>query len=337
MAITLSRIRAVPPEVAFAAMLAAVTLGLSALFGLPFVLPGRDTTQFIGIHYFVPLLAILVWYGCCALFGERDRLGKLGVMLVCYAVVMWLHFTLKLWAHLINPRLFDSMFWSIDLQFRPVIDFCKATHGFLAGYVPDIDGLYLIGFIAMFFISFCFHAVKSPDIFRKLLLAAILFQGLGGLAYLVMPALGPFIYERGANMLVSQAQAGMLGAYRDMMAGGAGWLSINGSRNLAAGLAAMPSLHAGGSFLFLWFAWRYERPLLILYVPLFAFICVEAIASRWHYLIDLPVGILLARACIALAFRIDGRDDPRPDVGAAIPLFRSIWLAKLRRSRPANG
>lgn len=125
-----------------------------------------------------------------------------------------------------------------------------------------------------------------------------------------MPALGPFIYERGANPAVSEIQAEMLAIYHQIATGGPAWVAANGSSVLATGLGAMPSLHAGGSFLFLWFAWRYERPLLVLYVPLFTFICVEAIASRWHYLIDLPMGILLARGCIALAFRFDRLPNP---------------------------
>ena len=306
-------------------MLAFFTLSLSAVFRLPLVLPERDTTQFVGIHYFVPLIAVFLWYGCCALFGQRERLGKLAVALLCYGIVMWLHFTLKLWAHLINPHLFDPLLWSIDARFEPIVIGCMTIHRFLQGYVPNIDGLYLVGFVAMFFISFCVHAVLSPGAFRKLLLAAILFQGLGGIAYLIMPALGPFIYQHGANATISQTQAAMLGAYRQMIATGPAWLSVNGSQDLAAGIGAMPSLHAGGAFLFLWFAWRYERPLLVIYVPLFAFICVEAIASRWHYLVDLPMGILLARSCIALAFRIDRSSHASAELHTAAIVAESAW------------
>jgi len=303
-------VRSVPAEVWFAAVLSAVTIAFSVIFGLPFVMPGRDTTTFVGIHYFVPLIAIFFWYACCALLGQRDRLGQLTIAMASYGIVMWLHFTLKLWAHLINPHLYDDLFWSIGRPFRPIIEACMAIHRVLAGFLPDLATLYLVGFIAMFVISFCVYAVAAPAVFRKLLLAAIFFQGLGGLSYLVMPALGPFVFERGASLPITEIQAGMLSIHHQMIAGGPQFVSMNGSQILATGLGAMPSLHAGGSFLFLWFAWRYERPLLVLYIPLFAFICVEAIASRWHYVIDLPVGILLARGCIALAFRFERDSAP---------------------------
>jgi len=175
-----ARVSAVPAEIWFAGMLGILVVAFSILFGLPFIMPGRDTTAFVGIHYFVPLIAILIWYACCALCGQRDRLGRLTIALLSYGIVMWFHFTLKLWAHLINPRLYDALLWSIDGYFRPVVDVCMAIHNVLAAYLPDLGSLYLLGFIAMFFISFCLHAVASPGAFRKLLLAAILFQGLGG-------------------------------------------------------------------------------------------------------------------------------------------------------------
>ena len=56
----------------------------------------------------------------------------------------------------------------------------------------------------------------------------------------------------------------------------------------------MPSLHAGGSFLFLLFALRHDRRLVWIMLPLWAFISVDAIANRWHYLVDLPAGMVLA-------------------------------------------
>ena len=76
---------------------------------------------------------------------------------------------------------------------------------------------------------------------------------------------------------------------------------------LFAGLGAMPSLHAACSSLFLWFAWRHGRILLPTYIPLVFYILVTAVASRWHHLIDIPVGIALARLSIYLACRLDDR------------------------------
>ena len=53
---------------------------------------------------------------------------------------------------------------------------------------------------------------------------------------------------------------------------------------------------------------RHARVLLPTYVPLFVFILITAIANRWHYLVDLPVGIGLAFFSIHLADRLHRKD-----------------------------
>jgi membrane-associated phospholipid phosphatase len=89
----------------------------------------------------------------------------------------------------------------------------------------------------------------------------------------------------------------------DELATGARWLQINSGHDLTFGLAAMPSLHAGASFIFLCYAWRHVRWLGVVYVPVFIWILFEAMASRWHYGVDLVVGVVMAYGCILLAER----------------------------------
>jgi membrane-associated phospholipid phosphatase len=146
-----------------------------------------------------------------------------------------------------------------------------------------------------------------------------------------MPALGPFIYENGVEPLTTIAQHSMLASYRENVAGGAAWVAANGGPQLTVGLAAMPSLHAGGAFLFLLFAWRSARVLLPIYLPLFAFIMLDAVANRWHYLIDLPVGILLAAACAWAAIRFNRSSRAAPLVQAGRPDFLSGLIGRLAR------
>ena len=64
--------------------------------------------------------------------------------------------------------------------------------------------------------------------------------------------------------------------------------------------------HAGGSFLFVLFAWRHCRQVALLPTVMFGFICIAAIANRWHYLIDLPAGMLLAWCCAYLGEKVAG-------------------------------
>ncbi|MFT4027739.1 MAG: phosphatase PAP2 family protein, partial [Novosphingobium sp.] len=289
-----------------AALLAAV-LAIGGILGFRLNLPRGDSGALVGIHYLYPLIGIAIW-GALAFIGQKMHLAQTFlVALPCYAVVLICHFNLKLWAPHINPILWDSLYWQFDIALRPLVDGCLALRRAMAGVVPLDSNIYMTAFISMFYLSFCFHAVRDPHHFRTLFLAALIFQGAGGLAYLVMPALGPFIYETGVEPIQTAAQQSMLRIYHENLDGGSPWISAHGATYLTTGLAAMPSLHTGGSFLFLLFAWRYARVLTVIYVPLFGFIAINAVASRWHYLIDLPVGIALALGSAWIAERLNPR------------------------------
>jgi membrane-associated phospholipid phosphatase len=130
----------------------------------------------------------------------------------------------------------------------------------------------------------------------------------------------------------------MLAAREANLAGGAGWIAANGGSHITVGLAAMPSLHTGGAFLFLLFAWRHARVLVPVYAPLFAFIAIDAVASRWHYLVDLPAGIALALACAWAAERLNPASADRPvQPQSPRPDFLAGLIGRLRgRLGPAK-
>src|SRR3546814_14660869 len=65
--------------------------------------------------------------------------------------------------------------------------------------------------------------------------------------------------------------------------------------------AAMPSLHSASAYLFFLFAWKHGKVLVPLYSFILAYILIMAVASRWHYIIDIPVGMTLAWASYKLA------------------------------------
>ena len=214
---------------------------------------------------------------------------------------MWLHFNIKLWIPLINPRTFDALYFKIDLIFHPVIKLCYSIRSYAANYLPFVDYLYINLFIFMFFVSFSVHSIFDKSHVRELILASLLVQVFGALSYLIMPAVGPFIYEQGLSKLATNAQPMMLEDYHHIKTLGQEWLSVHGSQYFVYGLAAMPSLHVGASSVFVYYAYKYAKYLLPTYVIFFSWIVVEAIATRWHYLIDLPAGIILAALCIWLS------------------------------------
>ena len=66
----------------------------------------------------------------------------------------------------------------------------------------------------------------------------------------------------------------------------------------------IPAAIVGASWLFVWYVFKARSHLRIPYVLLFAWIVIEAVATKWHYLIDLPAGIVLAAAAIWIANRL---------------------------------
>lgn len=307
--------RLLPFEVRFTLAFLALTVALAYRLGVAITLPGPSQADFIGIHYLLPLVGLALWAGALALFSKQNPGPVFLVALPCYALVMLAHFNIKLWVPDLNPRLYDETYWQIDQALRPLVDGAVALRRLLSGIIPPDSPFYTHGFIAMFYFGFTVHGLQRVEVFRALIIASLCLQALGALSYLIAPALGPFVYEQGTNAFFTSVQHEMLAGYQAHLAQGTAWVSAHGDTMLLAGLAAMPSLHAGGSFLFVIFAWRHCRQVAVLPTLMFGFICIAAIANRWHYLIDLPAGMLLAWACAALGERIAGvARQPRADL-----------------------
>lgn len=284
------------PEIWFTILLIAITAAFSVTLDLPFNFPSGERAAFVGIHYLYPIAGLAIW-ATVASIGQRKQLKRIFLIaLPCYAAVLICHFNLKLWGPHINPVLWDDLYWATDQAIRPLVDASFSLRQAMDPIIPLSSNFYVGGYIAMFYISFCYHAIITPAEFRKLFLAALFVQGAGAIAYLVMPAIGPFLYEPGIELRATAAQASMLAAWEANVAGGTEWLESYGATHLTVGLAAMPSLHAALAFLFWLFAWKHGRILIVPYSLLLGYILIAAVANRWHYVIDLPIGIAIAWA-----------------------------------------
>lgn len=301
--------KSIPAEIAISAIMVVTMFALSIIFKMPIIYPSGERASYVGIHYLYPLIGIGIW-GIFAFIGQRRALARTFLIaLPCYVVVLFAHFNIKLWIPHINPILYDSLYWELDQKFRPLVDVCIYIRKYISVIIPYDANLYMVGYIAMFYASFCYHAFRTPDKFSELVIGALLVQFIGTIGYLIAPAIGPFIYEEGVNPMVTGGQNSMLEFYRHSVAGGSDWLVLNGGRSFTVGLAAMPSLHSAAAFLFLAFAWKYGRILVPLYAFLTLFIFVTAVATRWHYLIDIPFGVLVAWVSLKGAERLSRMPD----------------------------
>lgn len=311
----------IPPEILIAGGTLAVMFFFSVVYSLPIVVPSGNRAAFVGIHYIYPLIGVAI-LGIVTLFaGRRDVAAGFMLALPSYVAILFAHFNLKLWIPHINPLTYDAFYWKTDQMVRPIVDMCFYIRENLLFFISYDSNFYMLGFIALFYTSFLYHAIKTPEHFRTLVISVLLLQAFGALAYLVAPAVGPFIYEKGIDPTITSGQLYMLDFYRDSVAQGPAWIAGEGSVNFTVGLAAMPSLHAAGAFLFFLFAWKHGRVLVPLYSFLLFFILVTSVATRWHYVIDIPVGLALAWGCLRAAEKIRGPrslEDSSPP--AAVPL-----------------
>ncbi len=268
---------------------------------LTLVMPELSALSFTGMSPLAPLACLLAWAILAYFLPQKGRMLNYGLSFLVYMAIIVFHFNLKLWMSEINPHLWDKTYWDMDNAIRPVIDASFAVHRTVDAWTGIGDRLYLFAFLAMFACSVIVHSFGPLIIFRRVVFAAMLVHILGGIAYLIMPAIGPFQFEPGINPVESVHQNYMFGVYRALHAGGEAWLSANGARHLFGGPAAMPSLHVASSAVFVIYAFRHSRWLGWFYLPLFFFIWAEAIATRWHYAIDLVVGFGLTSFCVLLS------------------------------------
>lgn len=301
------------PEFAVLVLMAVITVGFSYWLGTPFVIPDERIRIYLGFRYAVPVAMAGIFFAL-PLLVRRQRgddvpslareLGWSAAFVGIFTGVMWLHFHIKMWVPLINPVRFDDAYQRLDIALAPLIDVMTATRSFVNDWFPAVDSWYLAIFMGMFFVSFSYHIIWDRAGFRRVYLATMINQSLGALSYLVAPAVGPFLYGGGPNYMATASQTGMWEAYNALLANGPTWLDQFGQSYFNAGLAAMPSLHAGAAWVFVWYAFAHKTRLRWIYAVAYCWILVEAVVSKWHYVIDLPAGIALAAFSIWIANKL---------------------------------
>lgn len=304
---TLRLLLTAPPEWVVIAALLAVTIFLQLMLRSP--VEWRSAGPMLGhiceVAAGYVFVAIWLWLALRAGKSAESRLivaRRLGIQVsdaFCFAIVLSLSLYIKLLEPLVRSASYDRLYEAIDRTWfawmDPLIEWRARTLQF-----NWLDHLYFLAFFAMFLVSFVVHNLRGRAEFRRVLLATVLVQAVGGILYLAAPAVGPFLYHPSANVLMGATEHFFYLVRQNEMAGGVHWLSANAGQYIMCGLAAMPSLHAAGSFVFFYYAWR-VRWLLAIYLPLFGWILFGAMATRWHYGIDLIAGVALSCACIALA------------------------------------
>ena len=230
---------------------------------------------------------------------------------ISYMAITYAYFWLKVSVPLVHWRVFDPEAWRLDtllhLGVSPSVFMVNLLAGTpLLGWLDVWYGLWLK---TVFYSIAFFSAFPDPVLRRRLMMSSALIWGLGAWIYTAFPVLGPIYAHReqwavvqGQMPIAEGTQAMLAENYARVVAGRDGTLR---AFNPTRGVAAMPSLHVGVLWLLMLFARRYARPLFLPFALATAATFVGALATGWHYAIDIYVGIALAQFCYWLACRLE--------------------------------
>lgn len=289
------------------------------LVGVPLAFPNERVNLALGLNAGVPVLLGFVAYVLAQSVNmavtRRFEFAWIGraaavdaTVFATFVLVMYFHFNLKMWVPLINPLRFDEAYMVTDRWLEPVIALFRTIRGLAPGDWDWFDHLYQLGFVLMFVLSFAVLAVSRDRHYPHFVLGIMLVMIVGGLAYLIAPAVGPFLFEDGMNEAATAAQAGMWKVYGMVTEQGAPWIAANGPDYFTGALAAMPSLHIAQAAVMTWYMNRSRLIVRWPFLAILIFILIESVVSRWHYLIDAPAGLTVAAAAILIANRICGSE-----------------------------
>jgi membrane-associated phospholipid phosphatase len=149
--------------------------------------------------------------------------------------------------------------------------------------------------------SYFFHILNIPIVacfvylcrprqrFREMMSGLMVVNFFGLLGYLLVPAVGPMYTLRDLYTVPLSQPISLINQQFEFM----NFARIHRD--------VFPSMHVAISFLVWLYALRNSRPLFWVLSPLVLSLWVSTVYLRYHYLIDLVAGLLLAPACFLLA------------------------------------
>ncbi len=166
----------------------------------------------------------------------------------------------------------------------------------LQPWFSDIMSFCYFLFLPYLAISMLWYLFSPLQVAKRFYAGLFSLYGIGFLGYLVVPAAGPYL--------------AMADRFSEPIEGG--WLtSVNASLIAAGsnGTDVFPSLHCAVSCYLLFFDRRFRPRRYRIYLLPCMGLWISTIYLRYHYLIDLIAGFMLAAFSLWLAFKIHPRDE----------------------------
>jgi hypothetical protein len=180
------------------------------------------------------------------------------------------------------------------LYFQWLIDASTRISVAVHDLYPFKFRLYQYLFLGSFIVAFCNLAARRDEYYPQFAIGIFLVLSLGGFSYLIMPAVGPFIFEPGAQAMTTENQDLMYINYQSVQEHGVQWVNQWGGRYFTGSLAAMPSLHVAHATVMTYYMFKSRASLFPLFPILWVWVVIESVALRWHYVVDDIAGFFLA-------------------------------------------
>lgn len=230
------------------------------------------------------------------------------------------YFWLKVCVPLVNPRLWDGLFWRLDialhLGFSPNLFLARLVQGTPVAALLDL--WYALWLPSVTYGIAFFVASVGARTRRRFVLSCILTWSIGAWLYVALPALGPVYAFQQALREVPIATPRAVGGqgllwenYQKVVAGRSGPLR---QFNPTRGVAAFPSLHVGGHWLLMLWVRRRMRPLFAVAAVGTLLTFLGSLVTGWHYAVDGYAGILVAQFAYWAALRLESGRPGEPDL-----------------------
>jgi membrane-associated phospholipid phosphatase len=218
----------------------------------------------------------------------------------------------------INPRALDHELHAIDLALFGV-EPAVAMDSIVNSFTTEWFSFFYFGYffvLAVHVVPILFVAKNQRELSEFALGMLVLFC-VGHTLYMLVPGYGP--YRAIPEAFSTPFPRGL-------------WLDLvmDAVRSGGALKDIFPSLHTAAPSFILLFSFHNRSRVPFRYTwPLVAFFCVNIIVAtmflRWHYLIDVVAGLLLAAGTIAIVPRIVDRELRRRARWSLSPLWPPMW------------
>ena len=245
------------------------------------------------------LLNYIIWVGLLFAFklsSDRKAIGKTGAFLYHYSPVLFVVLTYESLGNLIQYLQPD-----VDPQLIKIDFFIFGVHPtlwmeqWIVPWFTDIMSLAYLSyyFIPIVLIVFLYRRDRTAEFDRALFVLAFGYY-ISFIGYILFPAIGP---RYAMTHLYSVPLEGSF--ITDFIRDTLNALEHN-KRD------CMPSGHTQIVLMVLFLAYRYEKFLFYLFLPIICALILSTVYLRYHYVIDLFAGVSLAIGCVIVGPRLFG-------------------------------